>query len=200
MTSNNNNRLSLKQHGKYRIPKIIVKKSGVLENHKESNNASKSKILTEQNSMRVKKIHEESSSYDNARVGDSMMGGKDTQEKMDTAHLKIKLEEITTRILPHKERVSTAKDNFGRVQMVKNPVTLERSKTAQRITEEEYFERERQRIKNFDPDACKEMNEDSDKKQNYMSAIRNPTRTLVQEELKKMIKHSKIISKINMRK
>lgn len=196
MTSNNN-RLSLRQHGKYRIPKIITKKSG--ESHKESNNASKSKILTEQNSMRAKKMHEESTSYDNAKVGDSMMG-EENQEKMDTAHLKIKLEEITTKILPHKERVSTAKDNFGRVQPVKNPVTSERSKTAQRITEEEYFERERKRIKNFDPDAGKEMNEDNSSKQNYMSAIRNPTRTLVQDELKKMIKHSKIISKINMRK
>mgnify|MGYP003578967503 CR=1 FL=1 len=182
----------MKQHGKYRIPKIITKKSGISESHKESNNASKSKM----------KIHEESSSNDHARVGDSMMGSEENQEKMDTAQLKLKLDEITTRIVPHKDRVSTAKDNFGRVhhQTVKNTVTHERSKTAQRITEEEYFERERQRIKNFDPDACKEMNEDSGNKQNYMSAVRNPTRTLVQQELKKMIKHSKIISKINIRK
>lgn len=150
--------------------------------------------------MRVKKIHEESLSNDNIKVGDSMMGGDEKQEKMDTAKMKIRLDEITTKILPHKERVSTAKDNFGRVQTVKNTVTTERSKTAQRITEEEYFERERQRIKNFDPEACKEVNEDGGNKQNYMSAIRNPTRTLVQDELKKMIKHSKIISKINMRK
>lgn len=197
-----------KQKAKYRLPKITRKITTSESNRETNGNGSKLKIMTEPNvSCLKRKINEESLSYDKTKMAESMLNLRDqnAEEKLDAEDLRIKLDEITSRIVPQKERVSTnSKDKFGRLQTAattapaKHITASERAKTAHRITEEEYFEKERQRIKNFDPENLKEVHDDNTNKQNYMSAIRGNAKTLVQEELKKMIKHSKIMSKINI--